>query len=145
MGPPSSVVLDTNVVISGFLTPGNSREILKLAAKRTIFVFSSPSLEQELADKLRNKFRHSDKIIAHELATYRELVHQFVFPKKSLKVIKIDEADNRVLEAAIESRAQFIITGDKHLLELGDYKGIKILKPTEFLSRTPFAENHIEG
>lgn len=135
MGVPYHVVLDTNVFISGFLTPGNSREILKLSAKRIIFVYSSPLLEQELADTLRNKFKHSDKNIIHDLATYRELVYQFVFPKKNLKVIKTDEVDNRVLEAAVGAGARFIVTGDKHLLELGDYKGIRILKPTEFLQR----------
>lgn len=133
MEVPCHVVLDTNVFVSGFLTPGNSREILKLSAKRAIFVYSSPLLEQELVGKLRGKFKRSDKIVAHDLATYRELIYQFVFPKKTLKVIKTDEDDNRVLEAAVESKASFIVTGDKDLLELGGYKGIKILKPAEFL------------
>ena len=133
MGKPSRVVFDTNVVISGFLTPGSSRNILAFAAQRVIFVFSSPLLEQELADILRGKFKHDRKTVTHELATYRELVHRFVYPNQKLNIIKVDPADNRILEAAVEADVEFIITGDKHLLALGKYKTIKIVRPSDFL------------
>lgn len=133
MRRPFRVVLDTNVVISGFLTPGNSRDILTLAAQRAILVFSSPILEQELADTLRDKLKHDGGTISHELATYRELVQQFVYPKDKLHIIASDPTDNRILETAVEAKADFIISGDKHLVDLRKYNTISIIRPTEFL------------
>lgn len=130
---PVRVVLDTNVIISGFLTPGNSRNILALAAQRAIFVFSSPILEKELADVLRDKLKHGSATISHELLTYRELVHELVYPKVKLDIIPNDPVDNRILETAVEAKSDLIITGDKHLLTLGKYRHIKIIKPSDFL------------
>lgn len=133
MRRPSRVVLDTNVVISGFLTPGNSRTLLLLAAQRAVIAFSSPFLEQELADVLRRKLRQEGEDLAHELATYRELIHRFVYPKPTVKIMKADPSDNRVLEAAVEAMADFLITGDKRLLALGTFRNIKIIRPSDFL------------
>lgn len=55
--------------------------------------------------------------------------------KSRLSVINEDPQDNRVLECAVDGEAEYIITGDKHLLNLKSYKGIKILKVKEFLDR----------
>jgi len=49
--------------------------------------------------------------------------------------LKADPADNRILECALESRAACIVTGDRHLLELGQFEGISILDVAAFLSR----------
>jgi predicted nucleic acid-binding protein len=57
-----------------------------------------------------------------------------VHPKNKVSVIKEKDDDNRILECAIEGRAQYLISGDrKHLLPVKEYQGIKILSPTEFL------------
>ena len=58
---------------------------------------------------------------------------QSVDPKEKLEIIEKDPADNRVLEAAVESNADYIITGDNHLLELKEFKNVKILNADEFL------------
>jgi predicted nucleic acid-binding protein len=55
-----------------------------------------------------------------------------VEPKVRLHVIEEDEEDNKILECALASRADVIISGDKHLLELGKSKKSKILTPREF-------------
>ena len=59
---------------------------------------------------------------------------QIVYPKKKLNVVKKDPKDNKILECALEAQASFIISGDKHLLEIKEYKGIKIISPKEFLN-----------
>jgi putative PIN family toxin of toxin-antitoxin system len=50
---------------------------------------------------------------------------------ENLKVIEADETDNRILECAVSGRAEYIVSGDRHLLNLREYKGIKIVKATE--------------
>lgn len=54
-------------------------------------------------------------------------------PKVKLDVLKTDPDDNKILEAAIEGQANFIISNDKHLTDLRMYGGIKIVTPEEFL------------
>ena len=54
-------------------------------------------------------------------------------PKQKINVVKDDPDDNKVIECAIESSSDYIITYDKHLLRIKEYKGIKILKPEEIL------------
>ena len=58
---------------------------------------------------------------------------EFVTPPKAVRKIKDDPDDNRILECALESGAQLIISGDHHLLELKQYRNIKILSPSDFL------------
>lgn len=134
MKVPPLVTLDTNVLISAFLTPGNSRKIVDLAARRKILVFSSPELEKELIKTLKGKLRYTDEELAQASITYREIIHNIVYPKKKLTIIKKDETDNRILEAGIEGKVNYIVTGDKHLLTLGKYKGTLILNPSDFLN-----------
>lgn len=55
-----------------------------------------------------------------------------VIPTEEFNVV-LDPDDNKFIEAAVEGKAEFIISQDKHLLILKNYKGIKILKPEEFL------------
>lgn len=127
------VILDTNVVISAFLTPGKSRKIVELAAQRKLLVFSSPAIEKELRTTLRNKLGYSPEEIYQAILTYREIVHKSVYPRKNLGVIKADLTDNRILEAALAAGADYIISGDHHLLSLGQFKDIRIVNPTDFL------------
>ena len=129
----SLVTLDTNVLVSSFLTPGNSRKIVDLAARRKILVFSSPQLEEELRKVLKDKLKYNDDELSQALITYKEIVHKIIYPKNKLKVIPEDEADNRILEAGVTGRVKYIVTGDKHLLKLGKFKGIKIFNPSDFL------------
>ncbi len=59
---------------------------------------------------------------------------RWVDPSAELDVVAADPDDNRVLEAAIEGNAEFIVTGDRHLLELREYEGTRIVSPVEFLA-----------
>jgi putative PIN family toxin of toxin-antitoxin system len=55
-----------------------------------------------------------------------------VYPSRRLSVIKYDPADNRVLEAAVEGAADYIVSGDQDLLDLKSYEGISIVTPARF-------------
>jgi uncharacterized protein len=126
------VVFDTNIYISAFITPGGRAEAAWLRAiEGEIELFTSVPILTETAHKLREKFRWDD---AHITSAIRHVaaVASVVKPPRTLAVLA-DEPDNRILECAVEAKAGLIVTGDRHLLELGAYEGIAIATLSGFL------------
>lgn len=124
-------VLDTNILISAIVYKGKPRQVLDLALEENIEAFTSPILLAELTEALTKKF----SLTLREISTIEEQIKdifEIVYPKKTLHVQR-DEADNRVLEAAVEGKCDYIVTGDKELLELNKYKSIKIVNAYQFL------------
>lgn len=126
------VVLDTNVFISAILYGGNPRKVVHLAVTELIEVYISLELLEEFGRVIKGKFTlrslEIDTIIP-EIKDFAEIAT----PQVRLQVIKSDPSDDKVLECAVETKARFIVTGDKHLLHLGNFRGITIVNPTEFL------------
>lgn len=127
------LVLDTNVIISAILFGGKPRIIFEAILEGKFKNGISEPILEEIKNVLEsNKFQFSSEIT-------REIVHaliaisEFVNPSISVCVIEKDPDDNKVLECALEHSADYIITGDIHLLEIGEYKNIKILTSAEFL------------
>jgi len=130
------VVLDANIYISAILFGGNPEKVLDLARKRRIVVLISEAILAQIVRVLKKKFRWADWQISEIVKEIRTITI-FVVPKQILKVIKGKNSDNRILECAIEGKAQYIISGDEHhLLPLKKFRGIKILNPAEFLKIT---------
>lgn len=131
--PEVKVVLDTNVYISAILFGRKPEEIRKLSQEGKIELLVSEAIIAEVAEVLRRKFGWESWQISQIINEIRETT-TLVIPNQTLSVIKKDEGDNRVLECAVEGKAQYIISGDKsHLLPLKEYQGIKILSPDQFL------------
>ena len=128
----AKVVLDTNVLISGFNFPKSKpAQIFELVAAGKVTNFISEPIIEEAARILTDKFfwiLPEVEAAAFWLKTFSHLVT----PKTHLAVI-VDEPDNRILECAVTGKVDYIITGDKHLLELKAYRGIEIVKPADFL------------
>ena len=125
------VVLDSNVVISGLNFKGNPREILNLVLLKEVELYVSPFILKEVAEVLERKFDWDEGRIKDATEGLKAVM---IKPERRISIIKQDEDDNRILECAIEGRAQYIISGDEHhLLPLNEYQGIKILSPAEFL------------
>ena len=128
------VVCDTNVLVSGLLFGGSSQEILRLVGRGAISNYTSPEILRELETVLlRPKFGLTgDQVtgILHELRNLFETV----IPSTQILDVKTDPDDNRILEAALAARAQFIISGDKDLLDLKIWRGIGILSPADFVN-----------
>ena len=83
--------------------------------------------------------RFIDKIINKGLITSKiidKVVNNSIIvkPTEKLNIVKDDPDDNKIIECAVEGSADYIISQDNHLLNLKEYKGIKIIKPEEFLS-----------
>ena len=129
------IVLDTNVLMSVIVFGGRPREVLeKVIAGRFTMTISAEMLAEFQWVLEGKKFRYPAAIVRNivsELLAVSELVR----PAMKVEHIKADPADNRILECALESRAAYIVSGDKHLLELGQFKEIPILDAAAFLAR----------
>jgi len=131
--PEVKVVLDTNVYISAVLFGRKLEEIRRLSQEGKIELLVSEAIIAEVAEVLRRKFDWESWQISQIINEMRETT-TLVIPNQTLSVIEKDEDDNRILECAVEGKAQYIISGDKsHLLPLKEYQGIKILSPDQFL------------
>lgn len=128
------VVIDTNVIISGIFWTGKPTQILNLARIGKLTFLTSRYLLQELYRILvsENKPFHLNKDDANLIKNHIKGFAEVIKTKTKVSVC-VDDADNRVLECAIEGRADYIITGDKDLLKLSSFKGIKIRSVAEFL------------
>ena len=126
------VVLDTNVLISGFRFGGKPARILNLALSAAFISLTSEPLNNELAGVLAGKFLMPKQLITEVCTPYWQ-VAEWIDPKLETHLCP-DEADNRVLECAMEGMADFLISGDKHLLNLRAVTSFTILKPDTFLT-----------
>ena len=84
---------------------------------------------------MRPKFGLSPSQVKVIIETFDD-TFESVVPQKKVCVIKKDPTDDRILEAALAGNAQYIVSGDKHLLDLGTWRRIEILRPAEFLEKT---------
>lgn len=126
------VVFDTNVYISALMFGGVPGSLLDLALLQSFLLVISPALLDELDGKLREKF----EVAAEDAAIIRdklESIAEIVRPDMVLHVITDDPDDNRVLECAVNGMADYIVTGDRHLLKLGSYDAISIVTVRQFL------------
>jgi putative PIN family toxin of toxin-antitoxin system len=94
---------------------------------------STPIIE-EIKRVLREKFGWPD----FRLEQFERNLSQFtqrVEPTQKLDVVPSDPDDNRIVEAAVASGSEAIVTGDKDLLRLGSYQGVKMVRVRDFLQR----------
>ncbi|HQE25865.1 MAG TPA: putative toxin-antitoxin system toxin component, PIN family [Candidatus Atribacteria bacterium] len=125
-------VFDTNIFISAILTPGNPRKLVDLARERKVMLFTSEFIIWEIERILRTKINMETPQILVILSSIRE-ISLFVSPAVVISIIDRDKSDNRILECAIEAKAEYIVSGDEHLLSLGRYDEISIVNASQFL------------
>lgn len=127
------VVLDTNIFISALaLFSESADQIIELARRGEVELYISKPILMEFKRVLTVKFHYSENDANERLASIIR-VATLVKPKERFSAVQNDESDNRILECAFAAKANFIISGDKHLKNLGEFKSIKILSPSEFI------------
>lgn len=126
------VVFDTNVLVSALVFPGGRGEeaLLRVVAEHDELVLSRQILD-ELLGVLARKFARDAEELAR-VALFLADIGTIVSPRRRLTVLK-DAADNRILECALAGRAQAIVTGDKALLALKEYRGVRVLSLADYL------------
>jgi putative PIN family toxin of toxin-antitoxin system len=127
-------VLGTNILISAILFKGIPGRLLELAIAGSFRAVTSPTLLDELDEKLRGKFQ-LPTADADQIRSDLELLCDVVSTIDSLAVIQDDPGGDRVLECAVAGRADTIVSGDRHLLKLGSYDGTQILTVRQFMDQ----------
>jgi putative PIN family toxin of toxin-antitoxin system len=125
------VVLDSNILISAFFWEGNQRSILRECRVGKLHLVLSDFILEEVDRILQEKFEveeHLTRSYIREIFRFSEIV----ITKGLIDIIEEDPSDNRILETAVIGKVDFLITGDKHLLMVKEYQGIRIVKSSEF-------------
>lgn len=126
------VVFDTNILVSAWLWEGNESKLIESVEEGIIHGYSSEQLIEELCRTLRYpRFDLSQDDVA-SIRGYYLLLFKIVRPKQTIIILE-DPEDNRVLECALEAEADYVVSGDHHLLSFGEFRGIKIVKAAELL------------
>lgn len=123
------VVLDTNVYIEAALNPQSViyKIVEDSAAQYLAEYYTSPEILLELQDKLENKLQFSRDQVVRWLTRLEEAVI-VIRPRQKVDVLtERDPDDNKILECALEAKADLIITADRDLLDLKEFNSIKIM------------------
>lgn len=129
------VVLDTNVLISALIKAGKPRELFfKIAEGKVQLVLSRSILEEflEVADNPKIR-RYVDP---EDVACFSRVVGRvakIIRVRSKFKVVVEDPDDDVVLRTACAGKADCVVSGDSHLLSLGEFRGIKIVTVDEML------------
>ncbi|MBS1263074.1 MAG: hypothetical protein MAG715_00242 [Methanonatronarchaeales archaeon] len=130
-------VLDTNVLISGIITNGVSHSVLVRGFRGDYRIVASVEILGELQEtllKYPEKFQMEKEEVQEEVETV-EYYATFVNPTEEVREIRDDPSDNVFLEAAVAGNASYVVSGDRHLLELGRFRGTEVLTPGQFLKK----------
>jgi uncharacterized protein len=134
-------VLDTNILISARIskggTPARLLSIL-LGQGFNIELLTSADLLDEVErvlqyPRIKRKYNLTDDDLTNYLRTIEE-VSARIDVQSVDAIIGDDPDDDRVLACAFEGHADYVVSGDPHLLDLGEYEGIMIISPRDFLS-----------
>lgn len=126
------VVFDTNIFISALVIPNSKAEqaIIKIIEGSDTLLLSK-EIMGEILSVLSIKFHRDREAISH-VAFYLSDLARMIKPTRKIRLFK-DDPDNRILECAVSGRADVIVTGDKEILKLGEYKGTKITSLKDYL------------
>ncbi|MCW4047224.1 MAG: putative toxin-antitoxin system toxin component, PIN family [Candidatus Bathyarchaeota archaeon] len=129
-------VFDVNVLVSSLIVKGKPRDLWLKARANEFTLLLSSQIVSEFVDVIsRRKFAKYVK--EYDVKVFLEALHQtakFTRIKSKFKVVKADPADDTILRTAFDGKADCIVSGDKHLLALKEFRGIKILTVDEMLS-----------
>jgi uncharacterized protein len=125
-------VLDSNVLISAFAFPGgNPYAVLQALLREEIIVFISPFILTEVSRNLQDKLLVPEATVREAESLLRD--HCILLdPAEQAAVPELTPADNRVLDCAVAGEVQYLVTGDRGILQLGEYQGVKIVNPAGF-------------
>ena len=128
------VVFDTNILVAAVVFPGGSGEaaLLRIIEEKDDLVLSKPILD-ELLGVLARKFARDGEELAR-VALLLDSISTRVRPRAHIRVLD-DDPDNRILECAVAGKVEAAVSGDKRLLQLRAYRGIRMMTLREFVER----------
>ncbi len=134
------IVVDTNIWVSGLLWQGKPWQVLKLAETGDIELCVAYAMLLELEEVLSYKRLQSRMQMLEQtpfqLAAYALSISTvYDISVRGLPIVADDPDDDIFVVCAIEAGADYLVTGDKHLLDLGSYQSVKIVTVAEFLEQ----------
>jgi putative PIN family toxin of toxin-antitoxin system len=127
-------VFDTNIYISALAIPGGNAEDAYLEAVRGTFeLFTSVAILTETARVLQTKFDWAEDKVREAVQDISQTA-TVLRPRPTLHILN-DEPDNRILECAIAAQAEFVVSGDRHLLALKHHADTTIISLADFLTK----------
>ncbi len=132
------IVLDTNVWLSATFWEGEASKIIELSEKRKFEIIVSKDIILEIIGvlnketKFRKFMQEREQNIGDLIKTILS-ISNLIRIKTKVDIVKEHPADNIILEAAIAGKADSIVSYDKHILNLLEFRGTRILEPKEFL------------
>lgn len=132
-------VLDTNVVVSAYLvTTGKPARIISLAREDKLDICLSEEILEEIRRTLlRPKLQRIHKAGMQEIDRFLKAFAEITIlvpGTTEVEPVEDDPDDTKILACAVESKADFIVSGDHHLTDLGSFRGIPIVNPDAFLA-----------
>jgi putative PIN family toxin of toxin-antitoxin system len=133
------VVLDTNIYVSGLLWTGLPHDLLSVAETGRLVLVTTPAILEEVQEVLaRPKFAARMITLTTSVDELMESllgIVQIIQEPKVARVVRPDPDDDKFIACAVASRVRWIISGDDHLLSLGQYRTIRIVTPQQFWVR----------
>jgi putative PIN family toxin of toxin-antitoxin system len=126
------VTVDSNIYISAFQFRGTPERLLTLAAEEKVELAISDYIVEEVCRTLREKFDWPEDRIS-QAQRIMDRITRRVVPSQTLNLIKEDDADNRIVECAVEAGSEYIVSDYRDLHRLGRYGNIRIIKVAEML------------
>ena len=129
------IVFDTNIFVSALVRPGGRAEqaLGRVIDGRDTLLLSKAILLETLS-VLSRKFGRDKEELAR-VAVFLSDMAQLVAPKRKVRIFD-DDPDNRILECAIEGKADVLVTGDQTMLSLGQYEGLRISSLSDYLAES---------
>jgi len=132
------IVLDTNVWLSGIFWDGEASKIIEKAEKKDIQIIISEDILSEIVNVLSRESKFQKYILNFKLSIEDMLrtilsISTLIETKSKLDIIKADAKDNIILEVALDGKVEYIVSYDNHLLNMIEFRSIKIISPEEFL------------
>ena len=132
-------VLDTSILVSAFLRQDGINARVLDRGKEIYHLYLSEEILEEITrvlftyERIRKKYRYSDEDVREYLEALIITATRVITRLPRIQVIKDDPKDNHVLACGLKSGADYIVSKDDHLLDLKEYRGIKIVSSQEFL------------
>jgi len=129
-------VLDTNVLVSALLSNnGIPNQVLRQAKVVYQLFISQEILEEVMEVLLRPRIQRKILLTEEGIQSFLSAIQkvaEMVENLPSLQIIENDPDDDVILACAVKANADYLVSGDIHLRQIGSYKGIRIVSPSEF-------------
>ncbi len=129
------IVLDTNIFVSSFFG-GKPKQIIDLWKDGNVTLCLSRPIIDEYINVLTRMDLRNEQELVELISHFRKGINcLFTAQPPSLNIVERDPDDNKFIECAVAAKSEYIVSGDKDLLDIKTYFDIEIIRPVEFIEQ----------